>query len=114
MQAGSHKTDNNQKTNGGKNNNLLFSASLNYITSGSVRLAARRLGKTAVLVHIDLGTTDVKANARLLADIVPLLAPLVRSGGIIVCNQALSCEGWKKIPEPPGVKPGRYFLYRVD
>ncbi|MFC1859559.1 class I SAM-dependent methyltransferase [Thermodesulfobacteriota bacterium] len=77
-------------------------------------LAAQRLGKTAALVHIDLGTTDVKANAKLLDAIAPLLAPLVCSGGIIVSNQALSFEGWENLPEPPGVKPGRYFLYRVD
>ena len=77
-------------------------------------LAAQRLGKTAALVHIDLGTTDVKTNAKLLDVIEPLLAPLVCTGGIIVSNQALSFKGWEKIPEPPGVKPGRYFLYRVD
>ena len=69
--------------------------------------------RAGALVHLDLGTSDDDHNARLLAEVSPLLVPLVASGGIIVSNFRLSVAGWDKIAEPPGVKPGRYFLYRA-
>ena len=76
--------------------------------------AVTRLGRTAALVHTDLGTGDDAANARLAAQIGPLLATLVAPGGIVVANHELSVAGWTSLPEPEGVKPGRYFLYRAD
>jgi S-adenosyl-L-methionine methyltransferase len=75
--------------------------------------AASLLGKTAALVHIDLGTSNDEHNAKLIAAIGPLLIPLTASNAIIVSNFVLSVDGWKKIAEPPGVKPGRYFLYQA-
>ena len=77
--------------------------------------AVETLGKTAVLTHCDLGTSDNKKNAQLAAQIAPLLDPLMVSGGIIVSNMPMDgVLGWSTLPEPPGVKPGRYFLYQVD
>ena len=34
-------------------------------------------------------------------------------GGIVVADQPLSLAGWTELPPPEGVKPGRYFMYRV-
>ena len=77
--------------------------------------AAARLGRSVALVHMDLGTTDRQANANLLQSVAPLLQPLLKPGAVVVSNQALpEMGGWRKLAEPPGVKPGRYFLYRVD
>lgn len=76
-------------------------------------LAAERLGRSAALVHTDLGTGDEAANARLAAMVGPLLAALVAPGGIVVANHLFAVAGWGKLPEPEGVKPGRYFLYRA-
>lgn len=75
-------------------------------------LAAARLGPAAVLVHSDLGTGDGCANALLAAVIGPLLAPLLAPGGLVVSSDPFAVAGWTALPEPPGVAPGRYFLYR--
>lgn len=75
--------------------------------------AAARLGRTAALAHVDLGTTDRNANSVLLAAVAPLLAPLLKAGAVVVSNQPLNVPGGCLSPAPPGVKPGRYFLYRV-
>ena len=77
-------------------------------------VAAARLGRGVALVHTDLGTGDAEANA-VLADLVgPLLAALVAPGGVVVANHELTVSGWTRLPEPEGVKPGRYFLYRAE
>ncbi len=76
-------------------------------------LAAARLGRTAVLAHSDLGTGDAAANAALARLVAPRLAALMAPGGIVVANHVMTVETWERLPEPPGVKPGRYFLYRA-
>jgi hypothetical protein len=75
--------------------------------------AVKILGKTAALVHCDLGTSDKTKNVALAAKIAPLLDPLIAPGGIVVSNMPMVGDGWSTLPEPPGVKPGRYFLYQV-
>ena len=55
------------------------------------------------------GTTKVGT-----AELVALLvAALVAPGGIVVANHELAVPAWTRLPEPEGVKPGRYFLYRA-
>ena len=77
-------------------------------------LAAARLGRTAALLHTDLGTGDAQANAVLAKEVGPLMAALVAPSGIVVANHELTVTGWTQLPEPEGVKPGRYFLYSAD
>ncbi len=74
--------------------------------------AVDRIGRTAVLVHSDLGTTDEDAADTLQAAIVPALGKLVAEGGIIVSNRPLDHPLWDKVDTPPSVKKNRYFLYR--
>lgn len=76
--------------------------------------AAARLGRSVVLVHTDLGTGDAEANAALAGQVGPLLAALVAPGGVVVANHELAVSGWTALPEPEGVKPGRYYLYRAE
>lgn len=76
--------------------------------------AANQLGRTAVLVHNDIGTGDAARNARLASQIAPLIAELVRPGGVILSDQQLSvAEDWQEIATPEGVAAGRYYLYRA-
>ncbi len=76
--------------------------------------AGDRLGRTAALVHNDIGTGDAARNARLASRIGPLIADLVRPGGVILSDQLLpAAEGWQEIATPDGVAAGRYYLYRV-
>ena len=75
--------------------------------------AVAALGRSVALAHCDLGTGDAAANAALAEFVAPLLARLVAPGGIVVSDQPLDVAGWQRLPEPAGVKPGRYHLYRA-
>jgi hypothetical protein len=75
--------------------------------------AAIRLPAKAVLAHIDLGTSDARAYEALAARMGMLLKPLMVLEGIIVSNVILLVSGLISLDTPPGVKPGRYFIYRV-
>ncbi|MDP1753528.1 MAG: class I SAM-dependent methyltransferase [Reyranella sp.] len=76
--------------------------------------AARQLGATAALIHTDLGTGDHAANMAMGAWLGPGLDALVGPGGYVLANQALEVPRWRRLPEPPGVPAGRYFLYRAS
>ncbi|MDH3228819.1 MAG: class I SAM-dependent methyltransferase [Alphaproteobacteria bacterium] len=80
----------------------------------TLRRAADRLGRAAALLHNDIGTGDAARNARLASRIGPLIADLVRPGGIILSDQQLPVAlNWQEIATPDGVAAGRYCLYRV-
>lgn len=75
---------------------------------------AARLGRTVALVHNDIGTGDPARNARLASRIGPLIANLVRPGGIILSDQPLPvASDWQEIATPDGVAAERYNLYGV-
>ena len=44
----------------------------------------------------------------------PALDALAAPGGYVLANQPLAVARWQRLPEPPGVASGRYFLYRVE
>ncbi|WP_026873224.1 class I SAM-dependent methyltransferase [Inquilinus limosus] len=73
-------------------------------------VAAHRDGMA--LIHADLGSGDDAANRALAAALGPLLVPVLVPGGVVVANIAFAGLGWQELPEPPGVSPGRYYLYR--
>jgi hypothetical protein len=79
----------------------------------TLREAARRLGPTAILAHSDLGTGEKEANEVLGRFLGPALDRLMAPGGLVLANQKLDVARWTRLPEPPGVKPDRYFIYRV-
>jgi hypothetical protein len=73
--------------------------------------AAHHRGGVA-LIHADLGTGDDIANRDLAAALAPMLVPLLVPGGVVVANIGFAGAGWEELPEPDGVSPGRYYLYR--
>lgn len=75
--------------------------------------AAAALGRTAALIHTDLGTGDAAENAAMASAIAPALAALLAPGGVCVANHELTVEGWTPEPPPDDVPAGRYFLYRA-
>jgi hypothetical protein len=75
--------------------------------------ARAQLGPTAMLAHSDLGTGDKQANEELGRFLGPALDALMAPGGLVLANQKLHVPRWIRLPEPPGVKPDRYFIYRV-
>ena len=75
--------------------------------------ALERIGARAALVHADTGTGDAQRNARLAQWLAPRLVALTAPGGVIVSDQELGAIAATALPLPAGIKPGRYFLYRV-
>jgi hypothetical protein len=75
-------------------------------------LAYKRIGRTAVLAHADIGSgrdDHDSANAALLARLLP---PMLRARALVVGDQQLHCAELKPEALPEGIPTGRYFLYR--
>jgi hypothetical protein len=75
--------------------------------------ARARIGAAVALVHADLGSGDAEANRRQAVELAPLIAGLLRPGGIVASDQVLTTSHLRPLELPTGVKPGRYFLYRT-
>jgi hypothetical protein len=75
--------------------------------------AARRLGRSAALIHSDLGTGDHPANAAMGIWLAPALDALLAPGGYVVANQPLEVARWTRLPNPGDVPRDRYFIYRA-
>ena len=71
------------------------------------------LPRSVALAHIDIGTGDIDGNSHLAAEIVRLIAPLMRSNAIVVSDPPCHQPGWSALPLPIGVRAGRYHLYLV-
>jgi predicted O-methyltransferase YrrM len=88
-----------------------------FLILGDVRetlpTARARIGDAVALIHADLGSGDAEANRRQAVELAPLIAGMLRPGGIVVSDQALKTPHLRPQDLPPGVKPGRYFLYRA-
>jgi hypothetical protein len=65
-------------------------------------------------VALDLGSGDLGANYRLVAEIARSIAPLMRSKAIVVSDPPCDQPGWNALPLPSGIRAGRYHLYLVD
>jgi len=74
--------------------------------------AAARLGRTAALVHSDIGSGDEAMNRAIAALISRLLPPLLAPGAIILSDQALTLDA-APLKLPDSVAPGRYHMMRV-
>jgi hypothetical protein len=68
-------------------------------------------GKVA-LANVDVGTGVIANNATLAAAILPLVVPLVQSGGIVASDLAIEMPELTPLPLPDGIMPGRYHLYQ--
>ena len=74
---------------------------------------SRRFGPgCAVLIHADIGTGDQAENRCLAERLGPLLAPLLRPGGLLLGDRCFPMEGCADISSETGVEAGRYFVYR--
>ncbi|MBI08461.1 MAG: hypothetical protein CMM55_02970 [Rhodospirillaceae bacterium] len=75
-------------------------------------VAAEKLGRTAVLAHADIGFGDAKATERNIVTLGPMIPTLVRSGGLVICDQSLSrFDELTSGALPPDVESGRYHVY---
>jgi len=69
-----------------------------------------RLKRSAALALINFPITD---EARLAAEVAPLIAPMLRPGAVVVSEIAAELPGWERLPPPDGVREGRHHLYRA-
>ena len=74
--------------------------------------ARARLGGRVALAHLDAGTGDAVANRILATALIPLVAPLLCAGGILVSDPPFDRADLEPIALPDGIAPGRYHLYR--
>lgn len=78
-------------------------------------VAAEKLGGSAILAHADIGFGDAAATERNVLALGPKIAPLLQSGGLVICDQSLDrFSELTPVPLPADVEPGRYHFYRRD
>ncbi len=75
--------------------------------------ALEAIGSPAALAHCDIGSGRPGTDTELTADIAAALAELLAPGAVIAADQALDDDRLLALDLPPGVAPGRYFMYRV-
>jgi len=76
--------------------------------------AERNLREKAILAHYDIATTNGEKSRRIAVQVSPLLHNLMFPGSLVVSSVEMPFYQWTVMPLPTGVKPGRYFIYRVD
>ncbi len=75
-------------------------------------VAMTRIGEPAALVHADVGSENHERDARLVAQIAPLIAELLRPGGLLLSDRAMTLPDWRRVELPEGVGRWEYFIYR--
>ena len=88
-----------------------------YLVVGEFRetlpQAAETFGRAVPLIHADVGSGDEEANRRTAASLAEVLPDLLTSGGVVMSDQDVAFPGAEPLALPAGVKPGRYFIYRM-
>ena len=79
----------------------------------TVPKAVDRFGRTVALIHADVGSANLDADARKAAFLARRFPALVRSGGVIAADRDVGFAGAEAIEVPDATLAGRYFLYRV-
>ncbi len=75
---------------------------------------ARRIGGETALAHLDIGTGEKASSMALAESLAPLIAALMRPGGVLVSDQPVTGQGFAPIALPEGVAEGRIHLYRFS
>ena len=71
-------------------------------------------GAIAALLHADLGNGVPADEIRLQRWLPEIVVQLVRPGAFVVTSTELHHPSLESQALPPGVAPGRYFMYRRD
>jgi S-adenosyl-L-methionine methyltransferase len=78
----------------------------------TLRTARPRLAGRIALAHFDAATGDVAASRSFAAEIVQLIVPLLRAGGVTVSEPELVADRLIPLALPGGVAADRYHIYR--
>jgi len=80
----------------------------------TLKQAEVELGRTAALVHADIGSRDRAADAILATEIAPLIEALLVPGGMVITDREMGGMAWQQLDQPDGVSGDwPYFLYRT-
>ncbi len=80
----------------------------------TLRHAKTKLGRSAALVHADIGSRDRAADAILATEIAPMIGALLVPGGMVITDREMSDAGWAPLALPEGVSGDwPYFMYRA-
>lgn len=83
------------------------------VITGDIRESGQAfLGVGAALAHADIGTGHDDIDAITLTWLPQLMVGVLTKGGIAVSGLPLDRAELESLPLPPGIKEGRYFLYR--
>ncbi len=74
--------------------------------------AAARFAGAVALAHADVGSGDPAASRRSGGLVARFVPPLLRPGGLLLCELELEVPDLQRQPMPEGVEPDRYFYYR--
>jgi hypothetical protein len=78
----------------------------------TLRIAREALARRVALAHLDPATGDSVGSRALVAELAPLIMPLLRPGALLVSEPAIDQVALTPLPLPESVAPGRYNLYR--
>lgn len=80
---------------------------------GEIEETARAfVGRNAALVHADIGTGYADRDQITLGWLPGVVAGALADGGVAVSGLPLDHEALSPLDLPPGIRPGRYYLYR--
>ncbi len=74
--------------------------------------AASRFAAAVPLAHADVGSGDAAASRRSAGLVARFLPPMLRPGGLLLCELALDVPALERLPMPEGIEAERYFYYR--
>ena len=74
--------------------------------------AAARFAAAVSLAHADVGSGDPVASRRSAGLVARYVPPLLRPGGLLLCELELEVPELQRLSMPEGVAPDRYFYYR--
>ena len=80
----------------------------------TIAKAVKKLGKSVIMLHTDIGTGDPIRNRKLAKWLSNSLPPLLQSGAIIISDRELSIIGSITIDTPEDVPKDRYFMYKME
>jgi hypothetical protein len=76
------------------------------------RLSARFF-QSVSLLNIDLGSKYPEEDQQLIAEIFPLVEPMMKVDSVVISDLALSAAQWGRIPLPAEMETGSTYFYRV-
>ena len=89
-----------------------------HIVLGEIRdtlpFCGPRVGGPAAMIHADLSNGDPTDDLARRDWLSPMVADLTAPGGVAVCGHELELPAFSPLALPPGIRPGRYFLYRRE